>query len=136
MIEFANLKESDKICDLGSGDGRIVLELVKKYPVEIIGIEKSKILYWVSKIRSVYTRKRGKLVIINGDFFKSDLSQFDVVFCFLITKAMQRLEPNFNKMKINSKIISYMFPLKSDYFKEKIIDLGKGDKIFIYQKIK
>lgn len=135
MIEHANLRGGDKVCDLGSGSGRIILQIVKKYPIEVTGIEKSKILYWISKIRSLYTQKNGKIFLKNEDFLKSDLSQFDVIFCFLITRAMEKLEPSFNKMKVGSKIISYTFPLKSDHFEEKIINLGKRDKIFIYQKI-
>lgn len=135
MIELADLKEGDKVCDLGSGSGEIIFQTVKKYPVIVTGIEKSKILYWISKIKSLYKGKRGKILTKNEDFLKSDLSQFDVIFCFLITRAMEKLEPNFNRMKIGSKIISYKFPLKSDCFREKIITIDNKEKIFIYQKI-
>lgn len=136
MLRLANLKAGDKICDLGSGSGGIILEAVKKYPVIATGIEKSKSLYWISKIRLLFTFKKGQATFKNDDLFKTDLRECDAVFCFLVSKALDKLEPNFNEMRIGTKIITYMFPLKNNNFKENIFEVGKRDKIFTYQKLK
>ena len=39
MLELAELKEDDVLYDLGSGDGRIVIEAARRYGAKGVGIE-------------------------------------------------------------------------------------------------
>src|ERR1043166_5537202 len=39
MLELAQIKTSDVVYDLGSGDGRIVIQAAKRYGVKGVGIE-------------------------------------------------------------------------------------------------
>ena len=42
MIDLAGIKSGEKIVDLGSGTGRIIIEVAKKHKKNmIIGVEKS-----------------------------------------------------------------------------------------------
>ena len=136
MIELAQMKKGDKIIDLGSGSGRIVLRAAKQLQGEVWGVENSKILLLVSNIRKAFNRKKAKVKFVRGDIFKSALEPYDIIFCFLTTKGMKQLEKSFAQLRPGSKIISYMFSLKNkENFREQVVKLGKKYKIFIYQKI-
>jgi ubiquinone/menaquinone biosynthesis C-methylase UbiE len=50
MIEAVNIKKGDRIIDIGSGTGRIVFAVAKHYDGEVIGIEKTPILYSISRL--------------------------------------------------------------------------------------
>ena len=39
MLKIAEVKEDDILYDLGSGDGRILIEAAEKYKVKTIGVE-------------------------------------------------------------------------------------------------
>jgi precorrin-6B methylase 2 len=135
MIALANLKPGEKVVDLGSGSGRIVLRAAKKHQGEVWGLEKSKLLLTVSRWRSPFNRKKAKVVFNSADIFDYDLSSFDVVFCFLTSLGMKKLENSFLTLKPGAKIVSYMFPLSNPKnFSEQMVSWGKKDKIFIYTK--
>lgn len=58
MLKMAGLRPDDVLFDLGSGDGRIVIAATKKYG-RAAGIEKSKILTWLSK-RAIRKKQAGR----------------------------------------------------------------------------
>src|SRR5262245_63994937 len=39
MLEFADVKKGDVVFDVGSGDGRMVIQAAKKYGVKGVGLE-------------------------------------------------------------------------------------------------
>lgn len=49
MLKLAEPKENEILYDLGSGDDRIIIEAVKKYKVEAVGIEINPLLVFISR---------------------------------------------------------------------------------------
>jgi len=136
MINLADLQPNDKVVDLGSGSGRLVYRIAKRHQGEVWGIEKSRLLLLVARLRQPFNRKKGQIFWQQADIFTYDLSHFDKVFCFLTSRGMKNLEENFQKMKIGSKIISYTFPLISkENFSQERRQFGQKDKIFVYTKM-
>ena len=39
MLELAEIKKTDVLYDMGSGDGRIVIQAAKKYGARAVGID-------------------------------------------------------------------------------------------------
>src|SRR6478609_1730744 len=78
MLELGGLKAGEKMFDLGSGDGRIVIMAAQKYHADATGIEMDKDLYKQStdKIRKLGLEKTAR--IINGDVFKQNYSSADM----------------------------------------------------------
>jgi len=136
MLKAAQLQDGQKAVDLGSGSGRIVLMAAKQFKGQVIGLEKSKLLILVSRLRSFFNWKKSKVIFLQTDIFNYDLSQFDAVFSFLTPGSLAQLEPNFQKLKPGSRLISYLFPLKNHCnFREEIINPVKKEKIFVYSRI-
>lgn len=109
MLKLADIKKGMKVYDLGAGDGRLVERAAKK-GANAIGYEISFALFvffWLKK--AVFMRK-GR--VYWGSIWSKDISDADVVMCFLMPKAMARFEKNkFNTMKKGAKLVSNIFPL-------------------------
>lgn len=126
----AGLKEREKFYDLGSGTGRVALIAKKGFGANAVGLELSFLFYIVSRLRFLFRESPPKILWRN--FYNYDLSDADVVFCFLLPRAFGKLEDKFKKeLKPGARVISYIFPLE---FKtpEKIVGTDLTKKFFIY----
>ena len=84
MLQLGGLKAGEKMFDLGSGDGRIVIMAAQKFHADATGIEMDKDLYKQSteKIRKLGLEKTAR--IINGDLFKQNYSSADLLTVYLL----------------------------------------------------
>jgi SAM-dependent methyltransferase len=103
--------KNSKFIDLGSGDGRIVIEFAKRN-YESYGIEMNPFLVFLSKLK---IRKAGlkNAKIIWGNFWKIDLSRFDIIYFFQYKLANKFLMKKLLKESKNKIIISAHFPLEN-----------------------
>ena len=110
MLELAEVKEDDILYDLGSGDGRIIIEAADKYKAKAIGIEVDplRVLWSRTKIRYKNIHERAR--IIWGNFFKTDLCEASVITIYqgqgINNKPIEKLE---NELKPGTRIVSYSF---------------------------
>jgi len=110
IFSEVNIPKSGLVVDLGSGDGRfLVLAAHKGYSV--VGYEINPVLWLISKARlRRYPKARVKL----KSLWRADVSEADLVFTFLATKFMPKLEKKLNpEMKTGSYLASYIFELPS-----------------------
>lgn len=140
MIEIANIQAREKVVDLGSGTGRIVFAVATKYFVKVVGVEKSCLLYFISQLRSIFRRKKGKVKFINCDFQNYPLNDVDLVLCFLAPEGLKTIQDKLaQELPKGARIVSYLFPLeKKEQFQESkvLVKSGKKDNyIFIYQRL-
>ncbi|HMS92041.1 MAG TPA: hypothetical protein PJ993_01000 [Candidatus Saccharibacteria bacterium] len=96
--------------DLGSGDGKLVLHAAK-LGYNATGYEINPILWVISSYR-IRNYKNARIVFRN--MWSADVSKADLVFCFLASKYMQKLETKLSKeMHKGSTLASYVFELPS-----------------------
>jgi len=112
IIELTKAKKKDRIADLGSGNGKIVIEFAK-HGVEAHGYEINPLLVWISrrKIKNLGLQK--KAFIHGGNFMNANLSKFNIITSFQISYIMPGLERKLKKeLKPGSKVISntWKFP--------------------------
>jgi len=125
------------VYDLGAGDARFLIAFKRKFPsTKVIGFENSLLPYLYGKIKILYYNLDIKL--LHKNFFKQNISQADLIFCFLGPEQMKRLEKKFDEeLKKDAIIISNTFTIPHWHIKEKYI-LGTNksawNKIYIYQK--
>lgn len=87
---FLEARQNLTVVDLGSGWGTLLLPLAKKFPQHrFVGYELTKLPYFISRWRG---RKLANLQFKRQDFFDADLSEANVVFCFLLPAAMQKCQ--------------------------------------------
>lgn len=111
VLKIAGVGKGKTFFELGSGDGRVVLEAAKKGS-NAIGIEQS-------LIRVLYSRyKTSKFEIsnatfIHGNIFNQNYHSADIVYIYLLQKGVDRLENKLKKeLKKNSIIVTQKYHFK------------------------
>lgn len=129
------LKSTDKIVDLGCGDGRVLRIFEKQGVRDLTGYEINFWVYLLAKARNKISKSKSKIYLKN--FKKVNLSEYNIVFCYLSDYCMDSLKEKLDKeLKPGTKIISYIFEAK-DWREPKIIytnkENKKSGKIFVYK---
>lgn len=110
LFEIAKKENVKKIVDIGSGDGRVVIEFARQ-GFESYGIEFNPLLVWYSR----YKIKRLGLKnahIMRGDFWKINLSEYDFIYLFQLNYVNALLTDKFKKeLKTGAIIASAGFPM-------------------------
>ncbi len=111
ILKLAEVKASDKVVDLGSGDGRIVKALADA-GAEVTGIEINPWLVFKSRRLIEKAGLEKKTSILRQNLWKHDLGQYDTVIIYGISHIMKDLEEKLEKeLKPGAKFISVYFKL-------------------------
>lgn len=115
ILENAHLKKGKLFIELGSGDGRVVRKVVKKYQVKGIGIDINPLLvFWSSLLSNLDSSQPKSIVFQRKNIFDVDLTKADYVYIFLMPKLIEELTPKLDKeLKKGAIVISHGFPFKS-----------------------
>jgi len=109
MIELAKIKKGDKVCDLGSGDGRLVIMAAKK-GAKAVGFEINPFLVLISWLKILLAGVRKNAQVQWRNFWWQDVSEADIVLLYLITHQMEKMEKKLKKeLKPGARVISYIF---------------------------
>ncbi len=111
LLKHSNKDAPLKIAELGSGWGGVTFQLAKKFPnAHVTGFEISPFPYWYSKIRQTLSHK--KVNFTKNSFYDVNLSDFDVIICYLSPQHMAWLKDKFeDELKSDTLIISNAFPI-------------------------
>jgi len=91
MLKLADIQKGQKIVDLGSGDGRILIKVAKKHQVECVGYEINPLWYFVSRFKIKKNRVSDKVKVYRKSYWPEKLSNFDVIFLYLIPYNMNKM---------------------------------------------
>ncbi len=118
MFDIANIKSGERHIELGSGDGRFVVEALKR-GAKSIGYEINKELERKSK-------KEYGINVINKDCFKADISQADVITCWFtkLPETQLLMDKLYKEMKNGARLAKRG---RNDYLwqPKKIIKVGR-----------
>ena len=127
IIKFTNPKKGDLIAELGSGDGRICIELGKK-GAKVYGFELNPFLVWISR-RKIKKSGLKNVKIYWKNFWKVNLFPYNKIVMFQFKTIAGMLSRKFNEeLYPGTKIISHWWKLP----RWKI--LKKEGRIYLYEK--
>lgn len=111
MLELANVKPTDIVYDLGSGDGRLVINAVQKFGAKRgVGVEINPGLVNRSNANAREAGVRDRVEFIQRDLFQTDLRDASVVTLYLLPKLNLRLRPKLlSELKPGSRVVSHAF---------------------------
>lgn len=127
MFKIARVGKKDTILDVGSGDGRILIEAAK-LGAKAIGYEIDPVLVWQSRKRIKEEGVRNQAKVYLKSFWHADFNQATVVTIYQFPKYMDKLQ-NILENKITHPIVvisnDYQFPRKKYVEKE--------NKVYLYR---
>jgi cyclopropane fatty-acyl-phospholipid synthase-like methyltransferase len=126
-LALARLKKGERVADLGSGDGKILVACAGKGAI-CTGYEIDPLLILKSRKRIKKLGLDTHISIKAESFWDADLSKYDVVFFYVVTRTIQRLLPKLKRgLKKNARIVSVYCRLPGIAHQKK-----KGD-VYLYQ---
>lgn len=124
MLDMVQLTPADRLVDLGSGDGRMVITAAKR-GAQARGIEFNPELVELSRRRARAEGVGNRAVFEEGDIFKSDFSDATVVTLFLLPSLNVRLRPILLDMKPGTRIVSNTFTME-DWEPDETVQVVQG----------
>lgn len=135
MLQLAELKPGEKMFDLGSGDGRIVIMAAQKFGANATGVEIDKDLWKQStdRIKALGLEKRARIIL--GDIMRQDYSSADVITVYLLPSSNDKIRPLLEKqLKKGARIVAHDFEFSgwTPVQVEHIDDDGEGRSHTLY----
>lgn len=127
MLDEVRPTQYDKLYDLGSGDGRIVVTAAKKYGCQAVGIEIDEKLYNQAKQNAHNNYVENMVKFVHGDIFKTDISKATIITLYLEENLNASLIPQLQELPKGVLIISYLHKIPNIKYK-KIIN----NDIYLY----
>lgn len=112
MLSMAQLRSTDRLIDLGSGDGRIVLEAARRFGASALGVEMRADLVEVSRRRAADLGLSARAAFRQEDIFAVDLSAATVLTLYLSSDFNERLLPRIlATMRPGARVVSHDFAM-------------------------
>jgi len=114
MLQLGELKAGEKMYDLGSGDGRIVIAAAQKFHADAVGVELDKDLCRKSleRIRKLGLEKSAQ--IVNGDILKQDYSSADLITVYLLPDSNDRIQPLLERqLRKGARVVAHDFEFRN-----------------------
>jgi len=110
MLDLGGLKAGEKMFDLGSGDGRIVIMAAQKYKADATGVELNDSLARQSADRIKTLGLTSSAHVIHGDLLKQDYSSADLITVYLLPVGNELVTPILEKqLKKGARIVAHDF---------------------------
>lgn len=113
MLKLAGVSQGDVVYDLGSGDGRLVINAVQKFGAKKgVGVEINPGLVQRSTENAKTAGVTDRVQFLQQDLFKTNFSEASVVTLYLLPEINERLRPKLlNELKPGTRIVSHSFSM-------------------------
>lgn len=133
LVNYLEIKPNQAIYDLGSGSGQVAFFLAKNTSAKIVGIEKNKPLYLISRFKQLF-RSQLNLKFINQDLFYVNLSNANIIYTYFSPRAYKKVRRKFKQeLKPGAILIAWRYPFNNSKF-ELIHEIKDRHTMYIYQK--
>jgi SAM-dependent methyltransferase len=131
MFELAKVTAADKIYDLGSGDGKIVIAAAKRFGATGVGIEYDADLVRHARCLAAAEGVADRVMFVHGDIFESDFGDATVVALYLTPQLNLRLVPRLLALKPGTRIVAYSF-MVADWEPDDHVDSFGDGSVYLY----
>lgn len=108
MLDMAAVTPQDRLMDLGSGDGRLVITAAQR-GLTAKGIEYNPDLVTLSRGNAAKAGVSRRASFEVADLFQTDLSQANVITMFLLSTINEKLRPKLLELEPGTRIVSNTF---------------------------
>jgi cyclopropane fatty-acyl-phospholipid synthase-like methyltransferase len=111
MLKLAEIKKDDVIYDMGSGDGRILIEAAKQYGARGVGVDLNPTLVEQAKRNAVEQGVSHLVEFRAADGLTVDISQATVVTLYMFKWFNNQLRPKLQRLKPGARIVAHDFDI-------------------------
>lgn len=130
MLKLSALRAGERLIDLGSGDGRIVLAAARR-GAEALGVERDPELVERARRRAEFEGLQRQARFQRGDLFAEDLRRADVVTLYLLPAVNARLRPKLLiELKPGARVVSHAFDM-GDWSPDQL-QIVDGKQLFLW----
>ena len=128
MLRLADPKPGELLIDLGSGDGRIVVEAARKYGARGLGVDIDPNLVELARKNARRAGVESLARFEAKDFFELDFSGANIVTAYLLPDINVKLMPKFLKMRPGSRVVTHDFDM-GPWHADETIELAVAEKL-------
>lgn len=108
MLRLAEVNDNDRVYDLGSGDGRIVIAAARQYGAHGVGFEIDAGLIKRAQRNARAAGVEDKVRFIQQDLFEADIRRATVVTLYLLPEVNVKLRPKLlRELAPGTRIVSH-----------------------------
>lgn len=133
MLQMAEVKGSDVLYDLGSGDGRIPVTAAQRFGTRGIGIDLNPQRIKEANENAQKANVTDKVKFIEGNLFEQNFNEATVVTLYLLPNVNLKLRPKLLAMPPGTRIVSHNYDM-GDWKPEKtkIVKTPDGIDHYVY----
>jgi SAM-dependent methyltransferase len=111
MLQLAEVKKGDVLYDMGSGDGRIVIEAAKKFGVRGVGVDLNPTLVEEARHKAAQEGVSHLVEFRAVDGLTVDISEATVVTLYMFKWFNNQMRPKLQRLKPGSRIVAHDFDI-------------------------
>jgi precorrin-6B methylase 2 len=113
MLDLASVNQEDRLFDLGSGDGRIIVIAAKEYGAHCTGIEVDPLRILWSKLAIKRNQLGDRVKVIRGNFFNVSVEDATVVTLYQGYEINKKIRDKLSaELRPGTRVVSYRFILE------------------------
>ena len=112
LLEIAELQSTERLVDVGCGDGRIVVAAAEHFGCEAVGIDLFDDRLGDAAVLATEKKVTDRTSFLQADAREFDFGGFDVVVVFLLPAALAIILPKLRQcLASGARVASYWFPV-------------------------
>ncbi|TAK04805.1 methyltransferase domain-containing protein [Patescibacteria group bacterium] len=128
MLRMSRIQPGEKVADLGSGDGRLVISAAA-LGADAVGYEVNPFLTLRARVMAWKAGLGRRVGFRTRPFQRAALGDYDVIFCYLLPSLMAKVEKKLEReLKPGGRVVVNAFPLPT--WKP----LAVRDHVYVYER--
>jgi len=127
MLDLAEVGPNDRLLDLGSGDGRIVITAARRFGTAGLGIEIDPTLVELSRRNASRQGVAQQARFMVADLLTADLTRFNVITMYLLPDVNLLLRSKLRSLPAGTRIVSHDWDM-GDWLPERTVEVVAPDK--------
>jgi hypothetical protein len=127
MLALAGVAPGDRLVDLGSGDGRVVITAASRHGVPGLGVELDERLVALSRRLAEQAGVQALARFVAQDLFDTDLAPYTVVTLYLLPEVNLALRPRLLRMAPGTRVVSHDWDM-ADWLPDRSLTLPAPGK--------
>jgi SAM-dependent methyltransferase len=128
MLRLAEPKPGELLVDLGSGDGRIVIEAAKKYGARGLGVDIDPRLVKLAQDNAQAAGVAALARFEKRDLFELDFGGVDIVSAYLLPEVNLQIRPKLLAMKPGTRIVTHDYHF-GDWPFDEMVEIPVAEKL-------